>query len=89
MCLLQRLVNRRRPGGFVGGGGKLIDELANLAFRNRAHETIDRAALKKRIDCRDRLNLHLGSDLLSFIDVQFDELDFATGFGDDLFKDRC
>ena len=78
----------KRSGGFVGDGGKLIDELANsLSGTAPMKPSTGRPWKTHRLP--GSIELYLGSDLLSFIDVQFNELDFATGFGDDLFKDRC
>jgi hypothetical protein len=63
--------------GFRRRAGHLVDEFADLAFRQRAHETVDRLAAGKGDHGRDRLNAHLARDSRVIIDVELDQLDPA------------
>src|SRR5437868_12516397 len=65
---------------------KPIHELLDLAFGQRAHESIHRLAVDEGENRRDGLHAHLRGDLLVFIDVDLDQLHLAVGGLDNFLK---
>ncbi len=83
MASLQALLGRRRSAGEGG------DELAQLAFRQGAHEAVDRPAVLEGVDRGDRLDAHLRRQLLVLVDVDLDQADAALLLAHDLFQRRA
>ncbi len=65
---------------------KLLDECADLAVGNRAHEPVDRLAILECVNRGDRLDAQLARDLLVFVDVDLDQFHGAVGIGDGLLE---
>ena len=59
--------------------GQVGDKSLDLAFRDRAHETIHRLAVAEGIDGRDGLDAQLLGDLGILVDVHLDHLHRAAG----------
>ena len=76
----------RRP---AAAPASLLDELLDLAFRHRADEAVDRAAVLEGIDRRDRLDAHLLRQLLVLVDVDLDQPHRALGVAHRLFQRRA
>src|SRR5262249_19537270 len=64
-----------------------LAEGRDLRFRKRAQEAISGLAGHECNDGRDRLNPHLARDRRGLVDIHLDELEFAFGGTDNLFKD--
>jgi hypothetical protein len=58
------------------------------AFRQRAHEAVDRLAALEGEDGRNRLHAELARDLGMLVDVHLDELHLAAGGLDGLLQAR-
>jgi hypothetical protein len=65
---------------------QLLHEGADLRFRNRAHEAVDRLAVLEGIDGRDRLDAKLARDLLVLVDIDLDETHRALGLRHHFFE---
>ncbi|EGE57263.1 hypothetical protein RHECNPAF_4460034 [Rhizobium etli CNPAF512] len=78
-------------GRLIGAGrpGDPIDELGDLTFRHRAHETVGRAAVDEGDDGGDRLDAKLTGNRGMVVDVHLDQPDSALGLVDNLLQDRC
>ena len=63
-------------------------ELLHLAFRHRADEAVDRAAVLEGIDRGDRLDAHLLRQLLVLVDVDLDQAHRAVRVADRLLEHR-
>jgi len=77
----------------IGAAGdalrQFLDEGLDLAFRHRAHETIDRLAVDEGDHGWDRLNAHLAGNLRVLVDVHLDEFDLAFRAAHRVFEDRA
>src|SRR6185503_19927860 len=65
---------------------QLLHEGANLAFRNRAHESVDRLTILEGINRGYRLDAKLLCDLRVLVDVDLDETYRAIGLVHRLFE---
>ena len=86
--LLHRLFHRIVPSFATRCGDEPVHEVLDLAFRQGALKAVDRAALKKGVNGRDRLNAPLWGEHLVFVAIDFDELDLARRRGGSLFQSR-
>ena len=69
--------------GFDGLGvwtvpGQTGNEILDLAFRQRPHETVHRLAVLEGIDGRDRLDLEPAGNLVVFVDIDLDQPHLAA-----------
>jgi hypothetical protein len=76
-----------RRSGRARAAGQIVDEGLHLAFRQGAHEPVDRLAVHEGIDRRDGLDAHLLGEGLVLVDIDLDQPDRAAG-GLDHFLDR-
>ena len=85
------LGRRLLPFGFCRRGwldAVLREELAQLAFRQRALESVDRLAALDEHHGRDRADLERRAEFLFLVDVDLREPERAVVFGGELFEDR-
>src|SRR5690606_22598929 len=73
---------------FHAGAAETVDEELDLAFRDDAHEAIDRPALIERVHGRDRAHAELAGDSWILVDIDLHQFHFAGGTAHGAFERR-